>query len=167
MRYLLLPAADRAALFDRLTVMPDDLAVAFDGLSDAASRTRTASDAFSPVEQVWHLADLEAEGFGVRIARLLTEDAPRLDDFDGDRIARERRYRERDLAGGVAAFRTARARNVATLAALSGDAWNRAGTQEGIGPVMLCDLPVMIAEHDAAHRAEIDAWRQAASHRPI
>jgi hypothetical protein len=162
MRYLLLPAADRVALFDRLTAMPDELAAAFDGISDAASRTRVASDAFSPVEQAWHLADLEAEGFGIRIARLLTEEAPRLDDFDGDRIARERRYRERDLADGIAAFREARARNVAKLAALSGEAWNRAGTQAGVGPVMLCDLPVMIAEHDAAHRAEIDAWRRTA-----
>jgi hypothetical protein len=23
---------------------------------------------------------------------------------------------------------------------------------------MLCDLPVMMAEHDQAHRAEIEAW---------
>jgi hypothetical protein len=167
MRYLLLPAADRAALFDRLTAMPDELAVAFDGVSDAASRTRAASDVFSPVEQAWHLADLEAEGFGTRIARLLTEDTPRLDDFDGDRVARERRYRERDLADGVAAFREARARTVAMLAAIPDEAWNRAGTQEGVGPLMLYDLPLMIAEHDAAHRAEIDAWRRAASHRPI
>jgi len=27
--------------------------------------------------------------------------------------------------------------------------------------VALCDLPAMMAEHDASHRAEIEDWRRA------
>jgi hypothetical protein len=30
--------------------------------------------------------------------------------------------------------------------------------QEGFGPVSLCDLPSMMAEHDDSHRREIEAW---------
>jgi hypothetical protein len=163
MRYLLLPATDRAALIDRLAAMPAELEAAFADLSDAATRVRKADEVFAPVEQVWHLADLEAEGFGVRIRRLREQAGALLEDFDGDRIANERSYRQRDLAEGIAAFRAARTRNLAAIATISDDEWGHAGTQEGVGPVMLCDLPVMIAEHDAAHRAEIDAWRCAAA----
>jgi hypothetical protein len=38
------------------------------------------------------------------------------------------------------------------------DQWSRGGTQEGVGRIALCDLPSMMAEHDASHRAEIAAW---------
>jgi hypothetical protein len=53
-----------------------------------------ATGIFSLVEHVWHLADLEREGYEVRIRRILTEDEPSLSDFEGERIARERRYRD-------------------------------------------------------------------------
>jgi len=29
---------------------------------------------------------------------------------------------------------------------------------ESVGPISLCDLPSMMAEHDASHRLEISAW---------
>jgi hypothetical protein len=38
--------------------------------------------------------------------------------------------------------------------------WPRTGSQDGVGPIALCDLPAMMAEHDAGHRQEIDAWRR-------
>jgi hypothetical protein len=47
------------------------------------------------------------------------------------------------------------------LRAVGPDQWTRAGTQEGVGRVALCDLPHMMAEHDASHRAEIEAWARA------
>jgi hypothetical protein len=120
-----------------------------------------SDDTFAPVEQSWHLADLEREAFAVRIERLLAEIEPALPDFDGARVARERGYRSRSLAAGIAAFREARLRNVAVLRDVPAEAWTRRGAQEGVGPVSLCDLPTMMAEHDAAHRAEIEAWKRA------
>ena len=68
----------------------------------------------------------------------------------------------RSLGEGLAAFRRARARNLAALRAVPTEGWTRAGTQQGVGRVSLCDLPGMMAEHDSAHRAEIEAWRRAA-----
>ena len=157
MRYMLLDDADQATLLERLSAMPAFLDDAFSGLSITDALVEGA-DGFSPVEQCWHLADLERDGYSVRIRRLLNEVEPVLPDFDGARVARERNYRSLSLANGLAAFRLARAENLAALRALSSSEWERRGTQEGVGSVGLCDIPLMMAEHDAAHRAEIEEW---------
>ena len=130
-------------------------------LSPAEARRRPAAGGLSLVENIWHLADLEREGYGVRIRRLLAEDEPVLPDFDGERVARERDYKSLSLDEGLAAFRQARAENIAALRRLSDREWERRGTQEGVGRIGLCDVPAMMAEHDEAHRKEIDAWVRA------
>lgn len=160
MRYMLMTREDQNTLLENLSAMPAMLAGAFHGLSPDEARMEDA-DGVSPVEQCWHLADLERDGYAVRITRLLTEDEPMLPDFDGARIARERDYKSRSMSEGIAAFREARAANVAALRRLSEREWERRGTQEGVGRVGLCDVPAMMAEHDAAHRAEIEAWVKA------
>ena len=157
-----MPARDeREALLGRLAAMPEFLAELFASLAAGEATRRGPGDTFSPVEQCWHLADLEREGFGVRIQRLLRETDPFLADFDGARIAEERRYRARSLSEGLRAFQTARAANVAFLRSVGSDEWSRRGTQEGVGRVSLSDLPRLMAEHDASHRAEIEAWTRA------
>jgi hypothetical protein len=161
LRYLLLSRADRTALMEGLEAMPELLATRFASLSGDDALRRGPKGAFSPVEQCWHLADLEREGFGARIRRLLEEDEPFLPDFDGARLATERDYRSRSIAEGLLAFRAARQANLALLRAVGGEQWSRAGRQEGVGRVALCDLPQMMAEHDASHRAEIEAWHRA------
>lgn len=140
--------------------MSDYLAEQFGALSSADALRPGPENGFSPVEQTWHLADLEREGFGARLRRLRAESRPQLPDFDGDAIARERNYRSKSLADGLAAFRAARSENLAFIASIASGEWNREGTQEGVGAVSLCDIPVMMSEHDAAHRAEIEAWRK-------
>lgn len=157
MRYMLLTIEDQQTLLERLSVMPSFLDDVFGGLSPAEALE--GADGFSPVEQCWHLADLEREGYAVRIRRLRNEVEPALPDFDGEQVARERNYKSLSLHDGLAAFRRARAENLAALRGLTSSEWERRGTQEGVGSVGLCDIPLMMSEHDAAHRAEIDAWR--------
>ena len=161
MKYLMLERDERQALMARLQAMPGFLAERFASLSTDDAMRPGPDEAFSPVEQCWHLADLEREGFGARIRRLLDEDDPFLPDFDGARLARERDYRSRSLEAGLSAFRAERSANLALLSTVASDQWSRAGRQEGVGRVALCDLPSMMAEHDASHRAEIEAWSQA------
>ena len=134
---------------------PALLARAASALTRGESRRRPVSGGFSLVENVWHLADLEREGFGVRIRRLLREDRPALMNFDGDRIARERCYQERDLERGIALFARARMLNLEALRALSAADWGRSGAQEGVGRITLEDVPRMMAAHDKAHEGEI------------
>lgn len=130
---------------------------AAEDLSALQVRTRPAGGGFSLVENVWHLADLEREGYGARIRRLLSEDEPTLANFDGDRVARERRYQDRDLAEGIAAFAAARRRNLEKLRAARGADWKRKGFQETAGGVCLADIPRMMAEHDRSHSNDIAA----------
>jgi hypothetical protein len=118
-------------------------------------RMRPARGGFSFVENVWHLADLEREGYGARIARILGEENPALENFDGERMARERAYQEKDLERGLALFTRARAANLAVLRRIAGADWERSGSQEGVGRVRLADLPRMMAEHDRSHGDEV------------
>lgn len=161
MKYMELGMAERRALISELAAMPDYLAAAFEGVSAADAASAGPDGSFGPVEQCWHLADLERDGFGIRIRRLLTESQPRLPDFDGAAIAQERCYRSRSLTEGLAVFRAARQDNLAMLGEVRAADWTRAGTQDGVGTVALCDIPAMMAEHDASHRLEIEAWRRA------
>jgi hypothetical protein len=145
-----------AALLGRLAEMPAWLGRAAAGLGDATLR-RAPEGRLALVEQAWHLADLEREGFGERLRRLRDEEGPYLPDFDGARLVRERAYRERSFGEGLAAFAGARARNLELIRSLPDAAWSRAGTQEGVGALRLADLPRLMNEHDDSHRAEVEA----------
>ncbi len=160
MQYTRLSAASRSELMSALARMPQWLREICAGLPADLAATPGPAGAFSPLEQVWHLADLEREGFGLRIRRLQQEHNPQLADFDGTRIARERNYHALSLNEGLRAFATARAENLATLAAVPAADWARAGMQEGVGPVSLCDMPVFLHQHDVSHVAEIHEWRR-------
>jgi DinB superfamily len=161
MRHLELSPLARQQLLARLAAMPELLQARLGALGAAEAAAPGPNASFSPVEHAWHLADLEREGYLARIGCLLSEDEPLLPDFEGDRIARERSYKTRSLAAGLTAFEQARAETLARLAGLAEAEWLRAGRQEGVGRVALCDLPAMIEAHDASHRAELAAWLEA------
>ncbi len=153
-------AAERQSVLAELQAMPDFLTGSFGDLSAEEARRGGPKGTFSPVEQCWHLADLESEGFGVRIRLLLREERPFLPDFDGARVARERSYGARFLVEGLQAFRSARESNLALLRSVPDEAWSRSGVQEGVGEVRLSDIPRLMHEHDASHKGEIVAWCQ-------
>lgn len=142
-------------LFLTLESTPALLAKAAAELPEDRVRQRGATGGFSFVEHVWHLADLEREGYGVRIRRLLSEDEPHLSNFDGERVANERVYQRRDLADGLLAFASARTRNLELLRDVPNGNWTRTAEQEGIGAVALGDIPRMMVEHDREHEREI------------
>ncbi len=124
-------------------------------LTPSQLHRKPAPSDFSLVEHVCHLRDLEREGVGVRIDRLLREDDPVLPDFDGTAIALARDYNSADFPTALEAFRAARSANVTRLASLDASALARAGTQEGVGRLALGDIPGKMHEHDDVHRAEI------------
>ena len=143
-------------LLARLGAMPALVRECAAALAGVAYRRPTAGG-FAFVEHAWHLADLEREGYGTRIHRLLTETAPALPDFDGDRIARERDYLAGDVTLALGVFEQARARNIERLAALDTVALSSRGVQEGVGEITLVRVPWMMAAHDAGHAAELTA----------
>jgi hypothetical protein len=151
-------SAGQAAILTKLGDMPAYLNSQFGHLTREDATRPGPDNGFSPAEQCWHLVDLEREGFARRIERIRQEDIPALPDFDGSAIARDRNYRSKSLSEALAEFRNARAESIALIQAIRAEEWTRNGVQDGVGPVNLCDIPVMMLEHDTAHRAEIEAW---------
>src|SRR6267143_800261 len=140
-------------VFEMLSRTPALLARVVARVPDALLRVR--SGPFAPVEHAWHIADLEREGFGDRVRRLIAEEDPFLPDFDGERIAREREYLKLDLAPALAAFSAAREQTLRSLRAVSGRQWARSGRQEAVGTITLTEVPWRILDHDFAHLNEI------------
>src|SRR5262249_61885782 len=82
---------------------------------------------FSLVEHCCHLRDLEEEGYTLRLRRMLREERPTLDDFDGGAVAARRAYPSQDLQAALRAFLEARRSNVNLLASLEDRALARTG----------------------------------------
>jgi hypothetical protein len=142
---------------EELRRMPAVVVEAARGLPGSLVADRPLAGGFAMVEHVWHLADLETDAYEVRIRRILEEGEPELAGFDGEAVAAQRKYRALRLRDGIKKFTAARERTLAALRSVQGDAWERAGIQEGVGRVTLRDIPRMMHEHDVAHREEIEA----------
>ncbi len=142
-------------ILERLAAMPGLVAAASDVLASEQRSSRGPGGVFSLTGHAWHLADLEREGYGARIVRILGEGRPSLPDFDGDRIARERDYNSADVALGIRLFEAARALNLERLRSLTSASLARAGVQDGVGAITLSEIPLMMAHHDRAHAEEL------------
>ena len=112
---------------------------------------RPSPDAFSVREHVHHLRDLEAEGYGLRLLRLLGENDPVFEDIDGARLALERDYAARPCHAALEEFTLLRAANVERLLRLSPEDLRRGGSWPGVGPVTLEEAVVLWRNHDREH----------------
>lgn len=144
-------------MIDKLRAFPAELRALLASAPQTRLRQRAADGTFALIEQAWHLADLEAEGYGVRIEKMLAEDDPQLPDFRGDVVAEERRYLELELEPALRKLEDARARNVARVEGLTAEQLQRAGAQDGVGRVTIARVVEMMAEHDAGHAREVRA----------
>ncbi len=147
-------------IIKRLEEIPALMRRMGDGLTAEELKWKPTLEEFSFVEQVCHLRDLEREGYGVRVEKLLTEMQPLLPDFDGARMARERDYNAQDYEAALGEFAEVRQRNVDVVRNLSIDELNRRGTLEGVGEVKLEGLLALMHEHDSGHLDEMRAMRE-------
>jgi len=131
-----------------------------DGLGADELRVRNADGSFSFVEHVCHLRDIEREGYGARIERMLAEESPLLADIDGAKLAAERRYDEQRFEDGLEAFAEARRRSAFALRGVTDEQLRRHGVFEGVGEITLRSLVSMMYEHDTAHRGEMRELRE-------
>ena len=130
------------------------------GYADGDLKWKPSAGQFSFVENACHLRDIEVEGYGARIRKLLAENHPELPDVDGARIARERDYNSQDFGAALADFERARSENVRAVRELSADQLGRTGTLEGVGQITLGRLLHLMREHDESHRQELVELRE-------
>ena len=113
------------------------------------------AETFSALETVCHLRDIEADGYHVRIQRMLDESNPSLASLDSYEIAREKAYGSADLAEALAAFRNARAATVAHLHQVTDAELARGGEFAEYGRLTLRALIHYLRSHDQQHLAGI------------
>jgi DinB superfamily len=139
----------------RLRSMPAFLASALASVPAADLARQCVPGEFSLVEHACHLRDLEREGYLVRVNRMLTEQEPALEPFDGGAVAAARDYPGEDAFAAAREFSLARAEAVSLIGALSPATLAREGTF-GDRRVCFADVIAMMVEHDRGHREEIE-----------
>ena len=111
------------------------------------------SEAFTAIEQVCHVRDIEIEGYQVRFRRTLQEDSPLLSSIDSETVAKHRDYGRSDASRALAEFRAARAQTLELLRGLDQASLQRRAVFEGYGPVTLRALVHYLCSHDQQHLA--------------
>jgi hypothetical protein len=109
------------------------------------------SEAFTALEQVCHVRDIEIDGYHVRFRRTLDEESPTLDSIDSESLARQRDYAHADASRMFAEFREARARTLELLRGLDDAQLQRPALFEGYGRVTLRGLVHYLCSHDQQH----------------
>jgi len=127
--------AEFGAILESLARTPESIDSMLMRLPSSQWSAKTYEEEWSFVENICHLRDLETEGYAVRIARMLAEEKPFLPDFDGSRMAIERKYIDQDARQALSDFTTNRANNVARLKGLRPESLERTGTFENTGPL--------------------------------
>jgi len=145
-----------AELVSRLHAMPALLEDCAKALPRTEWTRQPGPGLFSLVEHCCHLRDLEEEGYALRLRRMLREERPALDDFDGGAVAAQRAYPSQDLQEALRAFTDARTANLALLASLDAGALARTATFGEHGTITVERLAGLMLEHDAGHRTELE-----------
>jgi hypothetical protein len=111
------------------------------------------SEAFTAIEQLCHVRDIEIEGYHLRFRRTLQETHPTLASIDSEPLAIERAYGTADAAKVLAEFRLARVQTMEIISSLSDAQLARTAVFEGYGPLTMRSLIHYLCSHDQQHLA--------------
>jgi hypothetical protein len=151
------PTIDMAvvrAQLDALAAFPNQLRAQLRGLNDAQVRFRPAPDAWSIVEIVGHLADVDVIN-QMRVGKIVSGQNPALEQFDGPAAVQRAGYQTPQALALAHAFAERREAFVAELRFLRPAARARAGTHATRGLVSIADIIATLASHDPAHLQHI------------
>lgn len=140
---------------EHLQSMPDCLWEMAQEIPESQFTWKPSPQEFSFLEQVCHLRDIEQEGYGFRIRKILTEDHPFLPDLDGGKLARERNYNAQRFDQAFREFSQARQENLDLLQKATPGELNRTGEFETLWTITLEKLVQMMCQHDQIHWEEI------------
>jgi hypothetical protein len=158
-------SAERQALIARYKAGYDEVVQALAGVGPDERDWRPAPGEWSAREVVHHLADSETIS-GIRLRRLLSEDAPVIQGYDQDEYARRLRYQERPMEPALRAFEAARATTAQLLDAMTEADWHRAGTHTESGAYSAETWLEIYGGHAHVHAAQIRQNRAGWAARP-
>ena len=101
----------------KLSATPVQVAELVYGLSEEQLSWKPSPELFSMRENIWHLRDIDVEGYERRIRLILSEDAPKLSDVNGRKLAKERNYNVQPIDPALTELAIVRASSVERLSA--------------------------------------------------
>ena len=151
------------ALLDALAAFPDTLKQQVQGLDAELLRYRPDPDAWSVVEIVGHIMEVEALWAG-RFRHMLAAEHPIFPQYDRDAVVRQRDYQNKQPGGILIAFAEQRAEHVAFLRGLRPAQLARTGQHPVRGAITVGEGIAVLAGHDRAHSeqiaANVEAWKR-------
>jgi hypothetical protein len=133
---------DKDRLLSNLKSLPNELDDLLKGLDDETFRWRPIPNKWSVKEIMCHLRDMERLAYLARYRRILTEDNPRLENVDQDKLAIESDYINQDARAALEEFKRLRWETIQTLQGAPVDAWSRGGTHSTDGQMTVEQLVV-------------------------
>ncbi len=144
----------------KLSATPLRVAELIDGLSEEQLSWKPSADLFSMRESIWHLRDIDVEGYERRIRLILEQDGPTLPDVNGGKLARERNYNAQPIDPALTELAIVRASSVERLSGCSDKELERTAEMDGTGIVTLRRLLELWMRHDAEHLADMTEIRR-------
>lgn len=145
-----------AELLQQLAAMPQQVLQRLATVSPGQRTQRPAGTAFSALEHLCHLRDLDRDAFLPRVQAMLQQQQAALHGVNGSAWAQERDYQAQDWQQAVDGFTAARQALLALLQGCDQAAQARIAVWEGKRRLTLTELVADMAAHDATHLLEID-----------
>ncbi|MFN8567990.1 MAG: DinB family protein [Kouleothrix sp.] len=140
---------------DALAAFPEQIKQRLHGLSDAALRFRPAPGAWSVIEVLGHIIDVDALWPG-RTRQMLASENPTLTAIDPAWVV-QRDYQHKQLAFLLLTLAEQRAQYVEFLRILRPAQLARTGIHPTRGPLTVAGGIAALLDHDHAHDAQIAA----------
>jgi hypothetical protein len=131
------------------------------GLPETLRRWHPAEGEWCAKEVLGHIIEAERRGFAGRIRIILASERPRLQRWDQNAVARERRDCERDAEGLVAELLRMREESAALVTALTPEDLARTGLHPVVGELTAAHLLQEWVHHDRNHLRQLMANVQA------
>jgi DinB superfamily len=147
--------ARRDELITRYREGPAVVEHAVAGIADEELDHVPADGGWSARAVIHHLADSEMMS-AARLRLLLAEDAPVIQGYDEEELARRLHYGTRPVGPSVAALRATRESTAAILDRLSEEDWGRSGTHTEGGDYSVEGWLEIYAEHAHDHAEQIE-----------
>lgn len=144
----------RVTALETLASAPKSLGSLVRGREDASLRRKPSSEAWSALEVICHLRDIERL-WADRLVKAAFSDHPSFYVVDVDDLAVRNRYNAQDPALAVKEFTRLREDNLCLLRAVPASQWKRAGRHPKYGEISIERIVEIMTGHDQGHFGQI------------
>lgn len=142
-------------LISRLETSTDDLLLYLGKLPAEELQRVPAPDEWTLHQVAAHVRDVEVEVFLYRLKRMLKEENPAVESFDGDTWMRERYSAGEPVKKIAAEIRAARKKQIALLKKAKDKDWARTARHSAYGKISVEWMMTHAANHSMEHAAQL------------